>query len=149
MTVQSTFDQLKSFDIFSEESLQKLLDAGDIFTKKSFDAGAHIIELSADDSDVFFLMSGSVRVLEYTMSGADLELARFSAPGYFGELTAIDDSPRSAEVIALEPCECLVMKGADFKAFLMDNPAAMMTLLERLAQQVRKSNFDFMMNTPL
>ncbi len=149
MTDQTLLDQLAKFDLFNELTPQDAASAGDYFVHRSYNQGDHIIAAGGDETDVFFLLSGSVRVVTYSIIGNELELSRFEAPGYFGELTALDDIPRSAEVIALEPCECLAMNGADFRAFLLENPVALMKLAQRLARQVRQSNITYVMNTTI
>lgn len=149
MTDQTRLDQLRAFDLFSDLTADDLAKTGDQFVHQLFNEGEHIIQVSGEGADVFFLLSGSVRIVTYSIIGKELELTQFQAPGYFGELTAIDDTPRSAEVIALDTCECLVMTGADFRAFMLENPTALMKLAQKLARQLRQSNFQFMLNQPL
>ena len=44
------------------------------------------------------------------------------APGeFFGEMGLIDDSPRSASVVAIESCELLSIAKRDFKKCLAEN----------------------------
>lgn len=149
MTDQTLLDRLAKFDLFDELTPEDVASAAGYFVHRSYSEGEHIIAAGGDETDVFFLMSGSVRIVTYSIIGNELELSRFKAPGYFGELTALDDYPRSAEVIALEPCECLAMNAADFRAFLLENPSALMRVAQRLARQVRESNIAIVMNTTI
>ncbi len=150
MTQQPLYDQLTSFDLFSDLTKEDAANAADYFVYRSYRESEHIIAAGADETDVFFLLSGSVRVVTYSIIGNELELSRFKAPGYFGELTALDDDyPRSAEVITLEPSTCLAMKGTDFRKFLLQNPPALMKVAQRLARQVRESNIAVIMNTTI
>jgi CRP/FNR family cyclic AMP-dependent transcriptional regulator len=61
---------------------------------------------------------------------------------YFGEMGLIDDSPRSASVVATEPCELLAIARRDFKRCLAENfemaTAVMRGLVHRLREADRK-----------
>jgi CRP/FNR family transcriptional regulator, cyclic AMP receptor protein len=55
--------------------------------------------------DVFVLRSGRVKVSAVASSGRQVLLA-FRGPGdLVGELSALDERPRSASIVALEPVE--------------------------------------------
>ena len=85
MTQQPLYDQLTAFDLFSDLTKEDAANAADYFVYRSYGEGEHIIAAGADETDVFFLLSGSVRVVTYSIIGNELELSRFKAPGYFGE----------------------------------------------------------------
>lgn len=56
---------------------------------------------------------------------------------YFGELAAIDDLPRSADVVALESTLLASMSPAVFRKLLRDQPAVTERILLHLASLVR------------
>ncbi|MFF0292632.1 Crp/Fnr family transcriptional regulator [Kitasatospora sp. NPDC004614] len=85
------------------------------------DPGAHVILLS----------SGSTLV---TMAGANGErtlLAVRGAGELLGELAVLDTEPRSASVIAAEPCRLHLIPAPDFLTFVHEH--GLMTALLRLA----------------
>jgi CRP/FNR family cyclic AMP-dependent transcriptional regulator len=58
-------------------------------------------------------------------------------PGeYFGEMV-LDEGPRSASVMTVEPSKFLVISKADFRKFLSANPDFAMKLINRLMRRVR------------
>ena len=68
------------------------------------------------------IVSGSVRVVKKLATGEELEVAT-SGPGEFiGEIAVLDDSPRSASVIAKEETECLVLASWTFNAAMKNHP---------------------------
>lgn len=61
-----------------------------------------ILDKDSDDRDVYFVVRGAVQVVNFSLTGREVALARVPAGGFFGELSAIDGKPRSATVVAAE-----------------------------------------------
>src|ERR1051325_3610532 len=64
------------------------------------DRNKWIIDFQDDSNDVFFVISGSVRVKLQSASGREVLLRDIGAGEFFGELAAIDGQPRSAGILA-------------------------------------------------
>ena len=79
---------------------------------RTFRKDQTVVESQSDDRDVYFLVSGSVRIVNYSLSGRPVAYASIGAGAYFGELAAIDGGPRSASVVADEECQlgCIVAR---------------------------------------
>lgn len=59
-------------------------------------------------------------------------------PGdYFGEMSIIDRSPRSADVVAASKLRCLVFTQWEFRPFLKEHPDVAWAILEVLVQRLR------------
>ncbi len=82
-------------------------------------------------------MRGTVQVVNYSMSGRKIALARIPAGSYFGELAAIDAQPRSANVVAADDCLVATMTPQLFNQLVVDHPELAKSLLLRLARIVR------------
>jgi len=98
-----------------------------------------IIEGQADSRDVFFIVAGKVRVVNYAASGREVSLEDIGAGGCFGELAAIDGQPRSATVLAMEPTIVATVGPADFLRFVTERPPLAQALLRHLTAMIRKS----------
>jgi CRP-like cAMP-binding protein len=89
---------------------------------------------------VFLLQSGVVKVSDVTPEGRELLLA-IRAPGdLVGELAALDERPRSASVIALEPVEALVVPIPAFRALLTARPAVAIALIRVIGARLRDAD---------
>ena len=89
---------------------------------------------------VVLLRSGRVKVTSTTPTGREVVLA-FRGPGELvGELAAIDDEPRSATIVAVEPVEALTLAPRDFVAFLEEHPSASLALVRVLSQRLRDAD---------
>ena len=96
-----------------------------------------ILDRDSTDDDVYFVTMGSLIVVNFSLSGRDIALARIAAGSYFGELAAIDGEPRSASVVALETCVIGAMGPKDFTKLVTGYPVLSMRLMRRLARIVR------------
>ncbi len=103
--------------------------------------GAHdeIIGRESDSRDVYFVISGRVRVVNHSLSGREIAFHEMDAGAYFGELAAIDGRPRSATVLALNDSLVASLSPDTFINLLHDHPEMAMEVLRELAQFVRVS----------
>jgi CRP-like cAMP-binding protein len=103
--------------------------------------GAHdeIIGRESDSRDVYFVISGRVRVVNHSLSGREIAFHEMDAGNYFGELAAIDGRPRSATVVALSDSLLASVSPDTFINLLHDHPEMAIEVLRELAQFVRIS----------
>lgn len=104
---------------------------------RNHEKGQSIISRESDDGSVFFLASGRVRVTTYSSSGRETNFRDVEAGAMFGELAAIDEAPRSADVIALDSALTAALPPAAFRQLLRDEPLLAERVLKRLAGLVR------------
>lgn len=96
-----------------------------------------ILDKDSDDRDVYFVVRGAVQIVNYSLTGREVALARVPAGGFFGELSAIDGRPRSASVVAAEDCVLATASPRTFTDLLADHPELARHVLERLAGIIR------------
>ena len=96
-----------------------------------------IIDYQDPSNDVFFVVSGTVRVTIQSVSGRDVLLREIDAGEFFGELAAIDNQPRSAGIVAVTDATVARMPAAVFRAAVHAHPDVCDQLLALLAGQVR------------
>jgi CRP/FNR family cyclic AMP-dependent transcriptional regulator len=72
--------------------------------------------------------------------GREVILAILGPNEFFGEMGLIDDHPRSASVVAIEPCELLTLSKRDFKKCLQDNFEMAMTVMRGLVKRLREAD---------
>jgi CRP-like cAMP-binding protein len=104
---------------------------------RNYEAGKRIISRNAADRDVYLLVSGRVRITTYSQGGRQVTF-RDIAPGeVFGEVAALDDKPRTADVIALDAALLASMSPSAFRRLLADEPLLGERIMKRLASLVR------------
>jgi CRP-like cAMP-binding protein len=104
---------------------------------RHFDAGQAIVGRLDPGREVYFVLSGKVRVTMFAESGREVAFRDLGAGSSFGEIAAIDGEPRSADVVALEDSLVATMSANDFLALLRREPAVTEATLKKLARLVR------------
>lgn len=102
--------------------------------------GRLILDFDDPSDDVFFVLSGSVRVAVRTPGGRELILDDVRAGGFFGEMAAIDGAPRSASVTALHRSRICRLPGPAFMAILAEAPLLSRRMMQVLSARIREAN---------
>lgn len=89
---------------------------------------------------VAILLSGKVKACSYGDNGAEVLLAVRGPGALLGEVSAIDELPRSATVSTLEPVRALALTAEDFMAFLHANGRVSILLMRMLCQRWRDAD---------
>ena len=98
-----------------------------------------IIDRDSENRDAYFVVSGAVRIVNYSASGREVSFDDIKSGGYFGEMTAIDGEPRSAAVVALTDTLVASIAPEPFVELVTTHPTAAHNLMIRLTQMVRQS----------
>jgi CRP/FNR family cyclic AMP-dependent transcriptional regulator len=104
-----------------------------------FMAQEQIIDHDSDSRDVYFVVEGRVRVVNYSLSGREITFDEIVAGRYFGEFAALDGQPRSANVIALTDTLVASVSPDTFLNLLRDNPDMAVQVMQELAKLIRAS----------
>ena len=96
-----------------------------------------VVVSEGDQTDsLYIIVSGRVKVYVSDEKGKEIVLSE-SGPGeYFGEMV-LDEGPRSASVMTIEPTQFLVVPKEDFKEFVAKSPEFALHLIRKLIRRVR------------
>ena len=97
-----------------------------------------ITEGEAGDA-VYFILSGRVKVTLYGEEGREIVLAVLKEGDMFGELSIIDDKPRSANVEAIADLQCLVVSKSAFLEYLSRHHKVYMRFFAYLTGRLREA----------
>jgi CRP/FNR family cyclic AMP-dependent transcriptional regulator len=101
-----------------------------------------VVVSEGDRTDsLYIIVSGRVRVYVSDDQGKEIILSQAGTGEYFGEMV-LDEGPRSASVITLEPTRFLVVPKEDFAAFLANSPQFALHLVRKLIRRVRALTHD-------
>lgn len=96
-----------------------------------------VIVNEGDRSDTLFLvLGGRLKVFVSDDAGRELILSSQGPGDYFGEMI-LDDGPRSASVMTVEPCHLAVLTRDRFRAVLGTHPEVAVTVIRNLIQRCR------------
>ncbi len=101
----------------------------------AFDAGAKVFKQDDPAAHLYVVRSGRVQIVTY---GTILE--NVGPGGVFGEMALIDDAPRSAAAIAMEPTHVLEIDRSQFLTLIQARPEFALHIMATLANRIRKMN---------
>jgi CRP/FNR family cyclic AMP-dependent transcriptional regulator len=139
-TVSTTV--LKSVPLFASFPDEQLRTLVGVVTRRSAPRGSVIMAAGDQIDSLYIVISGRLKVMMGDAEGKEVILSLIGPGEFFGEMGLIDDSPRSASVVTIEPCELLSITKRDFKKCLAENfemcQAVMRGLVRRLREADRK-----------
>ncbi len=121
--------------VLTGEEIEALAARG---VTRAFPRNAVLINEGERSEHVYVILSGQVKVYCSDDAGREITL-NFMGPGqFFGELSVIDDTPRSASVMTTEPATLSFVSREAFKGYLADHPDIAYKFLRLLAARVRE-----------
>ena len=125
------------FASFSEEPLRMLTT---VVTRRSVTRGTIIMAAGDPTDSLYIILSGRLKVMMSDADGKEVILSILGPGEFFGEMGLIDDSPRSASVVAIEACELLAINRRDFKKCLAENFEMAMAVMRGLVRRLREAD---------
>ena len=132
-------NSLATLRLFRGLDEDRLARIDQLCRRYTFYKDEQIIDREDSTRDVYFILSGSVRVVNYSISGREISFEDIQPGSLFGELAALDGAPRSANIVALTTTEVATMSPTAFQQMLAENPDIALQLMQRLAQVIRSS----------
>ena len=124
---------LSSAEILSDAELRAISRRG---STRSYSKNTVVVSEGDLTDTLYIILSGRVREYDSDTQGREVTLSEQGAGEYFGEMV-LDEGPRSASVITLEPSRFLVVPKNDVLDFLGDNPAFAVHLIRKLIRRSR------------
>jgi len=116
-----------------ERALRELSPNG---TVRPYPKHAVLITEGDVSDSLYVILSGRVKVFVTDDQGKEVVLATIAGGDYFGELV-LDGGPRSASIMALEPCRFYVIPHDDVERMLAASPEFARDLIHKLIGKVR------------
>ncbi len=127
---------LNNIAIFSNLAIGTVHDLIDTMKVITYPEGTVVIEQGAEGDSMYIIKSGSVRVSRLDDESQDeIRLAVLADGDYFGEMSLIDNMPRSANVITIEESIILRLSRNDFNVFLKERPQVALFFYKTFLQE--------------
>ncbi len=109
------------------------------FIHRSYAANEVIIAQGKGGEGMFTIVSGQAEAVLETVDGNKMVVNTFDATDFFGEITLLDDGPRTASVIATQETECLILSRSDFISVMKNDPDMGVVIAQELAKRLRRT----------
>ena len=107
------------------------------FCRRTYPAGAVIVRQGDTSMSFYVVLSGRVRVVRHSPGEDGIDIVEEGPGSFFGEMGVIDDLPRAATVMAMEPTECGLLAKWDFQRELSADPGIALSLISVLNARIR------------
>jgi CRP/FNR family transcriptional regulator, cyclic AMP receptor protein len=141
---KSTLEILAQIDLFSGLPQGHLRRVVDIGIEEQYRTGATIFPEAAPGDKFYLIVEGAVRISRVVPGMGEEALAVLRPGNYFGEMSLIDDAPRSATAMCHEKCRLFVINRRDLEDLLfVDRDLAYELLwnwVRTLSRRLRSTN---------
>jgi CRP/FNR family cyclic AMP-dependent transcriptional regulator len=131
---------LRRVPLFSSLTEMQLDNVAAGSARRSYPKGRTIVAEGEASQSMYILLAGRAKVQRSDSEGKEVILAVIGSGEFFGEMSLIDDAPRSASVITLEPCEFMAITKDAFKGVLMQSPETSMAVMRGLVRRLREAD---------
>ena len=131
---------LKSVPMFASFPEDQLSALATLVSRRSAPRGAAIMHEGDPTDSLYIVISGRLKVMMGEADGKETILSIIGPGEFFGEMGLIDDNPRSASVIAIEPAELLALTKRAFRKCLVENSDLAMAVMRVLVKRLREAD---------
>lgn len=135
-----TADFLATVPLLTQLEATELSHLAELTREKVYPKGSVILFEDDPGDSLFIVRTGRVKVVLVGEDGREVILGVLGVGEYFGELSLIDNQPRSAHVIAMEDSALLVLRREDFRRRVEASPSVAWSLLLELSRRLRRAD---------
>jgi len=121
--------------LFRDFSVDEMVEVIAGLKLLSFEAGDIIITQGERGDSLYMLTSGTVKASVRNAQGRQVPVAELEEGSFFGEMSMLSGEPRTATVVAAEPCELLELDRATLDGITQRHPHVLDVLREFAAQR--------------
>jgi CRP/FNR family transcriptional regulator, cyclic AMP receptor protein len=139
MNLPTEFD-LSRIDLFRNLPHTDLRRLGELLHRKTFPAGKSLMTADQTGEVVYFILSGTVKIHVEQEDGADVIISLLGPGEIIGEMSALDQTNRSASVVTLEESTLLWMDRETFRHCLAAIPTLAANTACTISSRLRSAN---------
>ncbi len=133
-------DVLAHVDLFSTLDKKELQELAKSCQERSYHAGTTLIVQGDNGVGLYIVKSGNVRItMAKDPDKAEDDLGTFGPGSVLGEMSLLDELPRSATATAIDDVTVLILPVWEFRVFLRSQPDVALKLLGVLSRRLRKA----------
>jgi CRP/FNR family transcriptional regulator, cyclic AMP receptor protein len=130
---------LAAVPIFNELEDHERADLAEVLAVCHFPAGEVVFNFGDPGDSLYIIRSGTAEVFITNSTGERIVLEQPGPGAVFGEISLLDQGPRTASVLATRDLEALRLDRENLKRFLDTHPPAVLSLLTAMGRRLRWS----------
>lgn len=133
----SYLKKIPLFSNFNSDQLDLLYKAG---ITRNYPKGSTIVSQRGPGDTFYVVVSGRVKVTILHEDGNEIVLHILKEGDFFGELSLLDNEPRSASVISLTETTLFLITQGRFKQLITSNSGVLERVLQGICKRLRDAN---------
>ncbi len=105
-----------------------------------FPADQYIFQEGDLGTEMYIIQTGQVEILKRQSDGEERQLAVLGQGDFFGEMSILENLPRTASARALQLCKLVEINGSTFDHMLRKNPEIAVRMMRKLSRRLRETD---------
>ena len=135
---REALETLRNIGLFSSVEDADLASIASLLIERRFPKHKTIVEEGLPGDYMYIIREGRVSVSKLSDDGREKILEFLEAGDFFGEMSLLDNAPRSASVRALGEVRVLALSRSDFLNVLRRSPDLAMAVIQELTRRLRQ-----------
>lgn len=135
---REALSSLRTIPLFAAVPDDALSAIADLLIERRIPKNQTIVEEGLSGDYMYVIREGQVKVTKLSGDGREKILELLGPGDFFGEMSLLDDAPRSASVKSLTETHILALSRPDFLKELRRNPDLGMAVIQELTRRVRQ-----------
>ena len=131
---------LKKVPLFAQMSLEQLEIISRIVNELTFFKGEVIFREGEIGDKLFVIVEGKVNVVKGYRAASQVTLAILGPTDYFGEMSVLDNEPRSATILIAEDARLLSISGEKLRDIVQQKPEIAFEIFKVLSSRLRRAD---------
>jgi len=131
---------LKDSELFQEVCVDELAVVADAFVSEHYCAGDRVFDIKQQGNCMYMIHSGKIGISTHENPNIKDFVTTLGAGKYFGEMTIIDDLPRSATAHVIEDSQLFYIEKTKLRTLITQYPDLSIGMLKSLSLRIRQSN---------
>jgi CRP/FNR family cyclic AMP-dependent transcriptional regulator len=129
--------EVQFFELHDEEDRRALAKVVDLLHLK---AGTRLFETGDRGDELYIVRTGKVEIYIRNVAGEKIVLTVAEKGDLFGELSMLDEGPRTATAVALEDTELICLNRENLLLFFQKKPDAALDMIAAMGAMIRKAD---------
>jgi signal transduction histidine kinase len=131
-----TLKNIPLFETLDSSSLKKI---NKLLKERKFKKGKTIIKEGEKGNSLYIIHQGEVDVLKGIKKESE-KVATLKPPSFFGEMSILENKPRSASIVAKKDTILLELRKEDFEELVNKYPKISMEIMKTLSSRIRETD---------
>jgi len=140
MSNEMTLEALRSVPLFASLTDAAAIQLRDLLSVRDVGSGEQLFHKGDTGDAMYLIESGRVRISIVDEDHKEITLAELAQGDFFGEMSIIDGSQRSADAKVVDDARLAILSRPNFLSFVTSNPEVALGMLGALSDRLRRTD---------